>query len=36
VFLYQPDWIVAMRSNVHGYVYYPADDFTRFKWISKS
>ncbi|HZT15634.1 MAG TPA: ABC transporter substrate-binding protein [Gaiellaceae bacterium] len=36
VFLYQPDWIVAMRANVHGYVYYPADDFTRFKWMYKT
>ncbi|MGH2935268.1 MAG: ABC transporter substrate-binding protein [Gaiellaceae bacterium] len=30
VFLYQPNWVLAMRSNVHGYAYYSADEFTRF------
>ena len=24
-FLYQPNYVVAMRSNVKGYTYFPAD-----------
>jgi len=36
VFLYQPDFVLAMRKNVHGYVYYSSDRFTRFKFLSKS
>ena len=36
VFLYQPDFVLAMRKNVHGYVYYSADRFTRFKFLSKT
>jgi peptide/nickel transport system substrate-binding protein len=36
VFLYQPDFVLAMRKNVHGYVYYSSDRFTRFKFISKT
>ena len=35
VFLYQPDNIIAMRSNVKGYVFYSADRFTRYKHLSK-
>jgi len=35
VFLYQPDFLLAMRKNVKGFVYYSADQFTRFKSISK-
>lgn len=35
VFLYQPDFVLAMRSNVKGYVYYSADRFTRFKFLYK-
>ena len=35
VFLYQPDKIVAMRSNVKGYVFYSADLFTRYKFLYK-
>ena len=35
-FLYQPDFVLAMRSNVKGYTYYSSDRFTRFKFISKS
>jgi peptide/nickel transport system substrate-binding protein len=36
VFLYQPDFVLAMRKNVHGYVYYSSDRFTRFKFLSKT
>jgi peptide/nickel transport system substrate-binding protein len=36
VFLYQPDFVIAMRKNVHGYVYYSSDRFTRYKFLSKS
>jgi peptide/nickel transport system substrate-binding protein len=36
VFLYQPDFVLAMRKNVHGYVYYSSDRFTRYKFISKT
>jgi peptide/nickel transport system substrate-binding protein len=35
-FLYQPNYVVAMRSNVKGYTYFPADTFTRYRFISKS
>jgi len=36
VFLYQPDFLLAMRSNVKGYTYYSADRFTRYKFLFKS
>jgi peptide/nickel transport system substrate-binding protein len=36
VFLYQPDFVLAMRKNVHGYVYYSSDRFTRYKYLSKT
>jgi peptide/nickel transport system substrate-binding protein len=36
VFLYQPNFILAMRSNVHGYVYYSSDEFTRYAYMSKT
>jgi peptide/nickel transport system substrate-binding protein len=36
VFLYQPNFVLAMRSNVHGYVYYSSDEFTRYAYMSKS
>jgi peptide/nickel transport system substrate-binding protein len=36
VFLYQPDFVLAMRKNVHGYVYYSSDRFTRYKFLSKT
>ena len=32
-FLYQPNWIVAMRANIGGYVYYPSDTFTRYQYL---
>lgn len=35
VFLYQPDFVIAMRSNVKGYVFYSADTFIRYKFIYK-
>lgn len=35
-YLYQPDKIVVMRPNVKGYIFYPADLFTRYKYLSKS
>lgn len=35
VFLYQPDYVIATRSNVKGYVFYSADTFTRFKHLYK-
>jgi peptide/nickel transport system substrate-binding protein len=35
-FLYQPNYVVAMRSNVKGYTYFPADTFTRYRYLSKS
>jgi peptide/nickel transport system substrate-binding protein len=35
VFLYQPDFLLAMRSNVKGYTYYSADRFTRYKFLYK-
>jgi len=36
VFLYQPDFVLAMRKNVQGYVYYSSDRFTRYKFLSKT
>ena len=36
VFLYQPDFVLAMRKNVHGYVYYSSDRFTRYKYLWKT
>jgi peptide/nickel transport system substrate-binding protein len=36
VFLYQPNFVLAMRSNVHGYVYYSSDEFTRYAYMSKT
>ena len=35
-FLYQPNYVVAMRSNIKGYTYFPADTFTRYRYLSKS
>ena len=35
-FLYQPNYVVAMRSNIKGYTYFPADTFTRYRFLSKS
>lgn len=35
-FLYQPNWIVATRSDVKGYIYFPADTFTRFQYMYKT
>ena len=35
-FLYQPNWIVATRSDVKGFVYFPADTFTRFQYMYKT
>jgi peptide/nickel transport system substrate-binding protein len=35
VFLYQPDFLLAMRSTVKGYTYYSADRFTRYKFLYK-
>jgi peptide/nickel transport system substrate-binding protein len=35
VFLYQPDSVLAMRSNVKGFVFYSADNFVRYKYIYK-
>jgi peptide/nickel transport system substrate-binding protein len=34
-FLYQPNYVVAMRSNIKGYTYFPADTFTRYRYLSK-
>jgi peptide/nickel transport system substrate-binding protein len=36
VFLYQPNFVLAMRSNVHGYAYYSSDEFTRYAYMSKT
>ncbi len=35
VLMYQPEAILAMRSNVKGYVFYPADEFTRYQFLYK-
>ena len=35
VFLFQPQHIVAMRSNVKGYAFYSADSFTRYNLLYK-
>ena len=35
VLMYQPESILAMRSNVQGYVFYPADEFTRYQFLYK-
>lgn len=35
IYLYQPDHVIAVRSNVKGYVYYSADNYTRFKHMYK-
>jgi len=35
VYLYQPDSVVAMRSNVKGFVFYSPDNFIRYKYIFK-
>jgi peptide/nickel transport system substrate-binding protein len=35
-FLYQPNFVVAMRSNVKGYTYFPADTFTRYRYLYKT
>jgi peptide/nickel transport system substrate-binding protein len=34
-FLYQPDYIIAMRKNVKGYAFYSSDQFTRYRLLSK-
>jgi peptide/nickel transport system substrate-binding protein len=36
VFLYQPDWIMTMRKNVTGYVFYSSDLFTRYGLLAKT
>jgi peptide/nickel transport system substrate-binding protein len=36
VLLYQPNHVVAMRSNLKGYTYYPADTYTRYRYLYKS
>ncbi len=36
VFLFQPDHIVAMRSNVEGYVWHSADRYTRYSFLKRS
>ena len=36
VLLYQPNHVVAMRSSVKGYTYYPADTYTRYRYLYKS
>jgi peptide/nickel transport system substrate-binding protein len=33
--LYQPEHILAMRSNVKGYVFYSSEGFTRYKYLYK-
>ena len=33
--LYQPQHILAMRSNVKGYVFYSADNLTRYQYLYK-
>ena len=35
-FLYQPNWVLAMRSDVKGYVYFPSDTFTRYQYLYKT
>jgi peptide/nickel transport system substrate-binding protein len=35
VFLYQPDQIMVMRSNVKGYVFYSTEGFVRYKYMYK-
>jgi peptide/nickel transport system substrate-binding protein len=35
VFLYQPQHIMATRSNVKGYFYYSSEGFTRYKYMWK-
>jgi peptide/nickel transport system substrate-binding protein len=35
-FLYQPNFVVAMRSDVKGYTYFPADTFTRYRYLYKT
>ena len=35
VLMYQPEFILAMRSNIKGYVFYPADEFTRYQFLYK-
>ncbi len=35
VLLYQPQHILAMRSNVKGYVFYSADNLTRYQYLYK-
>jgi peptide/nickel transport system substrate-binding protein len=35
-FLYQPNFVLAMRSDIKGYVYFPADTFTRYQYLSKT
>jgi len=36
VFLYQPNFVLAMRSDVKGYVYYSSDEFTRYQYLYKT
>ena len=35
VLLYQPQHVLAMRSNVKGYVFYSADNLTRYHYLYK-
>ncbi len=35
VFLYQPDFLLAMWSNVKGYIFYSTDRFSRYKFLYK-
>jgi peptide/nickel transport system substrate-binding protein len=35
-FLFQPNWVVAMRADVKGYVYFPSDTFTRYQYLYKT
>ena len=35
VLLYQPQAVLAMRSNVKGYIFYSADNLTRYQYLYK-
>lgn len=35
IFLYQPDNVTVMRSNVKGYVFFATDNFIRYKFLYK-
>ena len=36
VFLYQPDQIIAMRSDVTGYAWFSADRYTRYQYLRRT